>query len=65
MLSKNETGIVKVATSNKINRGETEAKTEKTSIEDYGGFYIGRYEASYDSTNKKLETKKIKLHTLT
>ena len=60
ILSKNETGIVKVAISNKINRGETEANTEKTSIENYGGFYIGRYEASYDSTNKKLETKKNK-----
>ena len=61
-LSKNETRIVKVASDNVSGSRSiiNKVNIEKTSIEDYGGFYIGRYEASYDSTNKKLETQKNK-----
>lgn len=57
-LSKNETKIIKTAISGyKINAANS-GISEIESIENYGGFYIGRYEVSYDSTNKKLETKK-------
>ena len=31
--------------------------SSKESIETYGGFYVGRYEASYDISNNKVETK--------
>ena len=31
---------------------------DDTSIEKYGGFYMGRYEASYNSTTGKVETQK-------
>lgn len=34
--------------------------SSKESIETYGGFYVGRYEASYDISTNKVETKKNK-----
>ena len=50
----------------RINRAQDDAvgiyrDYEKESIEKYGGFYIGRYETSYDEVNKVKETKKNKV----
>lgn len=39
----------------------TITKDELESIKKYGGFYIGRYEASYNETSQKIESKKNKI----
>ena len=67
--SKNNNNLIKKVS--KINSAEDDLGgdaaglqikvNERNSIDIYGGFYVGRYELSYNDTSKKVETKKDKL----
>lgn len=62
-MSKNnfeDSTVIKTALENISYDLGTAFSWEKSSVEVYGGFYIGRYEVSYDSENNVVETKKNK-----